>query len=224
MLRIWRPIAALTILVLAVSFDRGYGQDKSWTCANQEPGCKSVFIVHNSWHAAIVMAKSDLTDKAMAELAEFPSASFIEFSWGDRDYFPNPNAGVFSAVKAALWSGGSVIHLVGFTDSVARFYPGATIIELRLSALAHRRLVDYLDDTFLRDASAPRDRAAPGLFPHSRFYPARRKFSLLRTCNTWVAEALEQAGLPITAQWVISAGNLHSQLIEASRPKMDRVN
>lgn len=224
MLRIWRPITALTLLLLAVGFDHGYGQEKPWTCASQEPGCKTVFVVHNSWHAAIVLAKGDLADQAMPELADFPSASFIEFSWGDRDYFPNPNAGVFSAIKAALWSGGSVIHLVGFSDSVARFYPGATIIELRLSPLAHRLLVDYLNDTFRRESSPPRAGATPGLFPHSRFYPARHKFSLLRTCNTWVAEALEQAGLPIDPQWVISAGNLHTEVLKASRLAPDQVN
>lgn len=220
----WRPLTALTIIALAVSFANGYGQDRSWACAPQAAACNTIFIVHNSWHAAIVLAKSDLADTAMPELADFPSAEFIELSWGDRDYFPNPSAGVFTAIKAALWSGGSVIHLVGVNDSVARFYPGATIVELRLSPPTYRRLVEYLDETFLRDGSPPRAHATAGLFPHSRFYPARRKFSLLRTCNTWVAEALEQAGLPITAQWVISASNLHSELIKASRPAPDQVN
>jgi hypothetical protein len=34
------------------------------------------------------------------------------------------------------------------------------------------------------------------------------KFSLLRTCNTWVAEALQYAGLPISSGFVITAANL----------------
>ncbi|MGZ9243690.1 MAG: DUF2459 domain-containing protein, partial [Candidatus Binatia bacterium] len=107
---------------------------------------------------------------------------------------------------------GSVIHLVGFTDTVENFYRGATITELRLSRTAYERVVDYVDETFLRQQSSGRARAAPGLFASSRFYPANRSFSLLRTCNTWVAEALEQAGLSISPAFVITAGNLQSQL------------
>jgi len=100
---------------------------------------------------------------------------------------------------------------------VERFYRGASITELRLSATAYDALVDYIDETFKREKSLGRAPATPGLFPDSRFYPASRKFSLLRTCNTWVAEALEQAGLPISSGHVITAGNLHSQL-SAAKP------
>lgn len=186
-----------------------------WACADKESSCRSVFIVDNSWHAAIVLRTRDLSVKTMPELADFPAAEFIEFSWGDKDYFPDPQSGVFAGLKAALWSGGSVMHLVGFSDTVDNFYRGATVTELRLSAIAYGRMVDYISETFAREKSLGRARAAPGLFPQSRFYPASRTFSLLRTCNTWVAEALEQAGLPISTGIVITAGNLRSQLLAA---------
>jgi hypothetical protein len=45
-------------------------------------------------------------------------------------------------------------------------------------------------------------------------YPATPKFSLLRTCNTWVAEALESAGVPVSPRMVNTAGNLASQLAQ----------
>jgi len=189
----------------------------SWACAENESTCKSVSIVHNSWHAAIVLRNSDLAIRNMPELADFPSAQFIEFSWGDKDYFPDPQSGFLGAIKAALWSGGSVIHLVGFTDTLEHFYRGATITELRLSPAAYERMVDYIDATFRREPSSGRAHAAPGLFSFSRFYPASRSFSLLRTCNTWVAEALEQAGLSISPTFVVTAGNLQSQL-SAAKP------
>ena len=159
----------------------------------------------------------------MPELADFPAAQFIEFSWGDKDYFPDPQSGVFAAIKAALWSGGSVMHLVGFSGTVDNFYRGAAITELRLNPPAYSRMVDYINETFAREKSLGRARAAPGLFPDSRFYPASRSFSLLRTCNTWVAEALEQAGLPISSGLVITAGNLQSQLLAAQRGTLSDV-
>jgi uncharacterized protein (TIGR02117 family) len=203
-------LAGLTLFVcLSAAYPQAAPQ---WTCSNDDSNCRSVFIVHNSWHAAIVLRRSELSDRTMPELVDFPSAQFIEFSWGDKDYFPDPASGVFAAIKAALWSGGSVMHLVGFADSVGSFYRGATISELRLSIAAYDRVVGYINETFAREKSLGRARAAPGLFPDSRFYPASRNFSLLRTCNTWVAEALERAGLPISSGLVITAANLHSQV------------
>lgn len=186
-----------------------------WACTSNESPCKPVTIVHNSWHAAIVLRKSDIGDPIMPELADFAAARFIEYSWGDKDYFPDPASGIFGAIKAGLWSGGSVMHLVGFADTVEHFYRGASITELRLNASAYGRMVDYISKTFAREKSSGRAPAAPGLFPYSRFYPASRSFSLLRTCNTWVAEALELAGLPISSGVVITAGNLQSQLLAA---------
>jgi len=213
-----RQLSVLGLIALLSCHGQGAANPQAvsrWACASNESTCKSVTIVHNSWHAAIVLRKSDLAEQIMPELADFPAARFIEFSWGDKDYFPDPASGTFGAIKAALWSGGSVMHLVGFADTVEHFYRGASITELRLSAAAYGRMVDYINETFAREKSSDRARAAPGLFLYSRFYPASRSFSLLRTCNTWVAEALELAGLPISSGLVFTAGNLQSQLVAA---------
>ena len=195
---------------LLLSCAAGFAQ---WSCGSADPTCKSAFVVHDSWHAAIVLKRLDIPLEAIAELADFPQAEFVEFSWGDRDYFPNPQSGVIAAIKAALWSGGSVIHLVGFTGSVEAFYRSAKITELQLTARSYEGLLAYLSETFARPSAHGRAQASPGLYPYSRFYSASRKFSALRTCNTWVAEALEKAELPISPGFVITAGNLESQLL-----------
>ena len=181
-----------------------------WSCEAEKSSRKSVFIIHDSWHAAIVLSKIDTAE--IPESADFPGAEFIEFSWGDQDYFPDPHSGFFAAVKAALWSSGSVIHLVGFSGTLEQVYRGAEILELKLSLGAFNRLLESLSKTFLRAQGSSRAPTAPGLFPNSRFYPATPKFSLLRTCNTWVAEVLESAGVPVSPRMVITAGNLASQL------------
>jgi uncharacterized protein (TIGR02117 family) len=183
-----------------------------WACTTAEPTCKLVFIVHDSWHAAIVLRKADITVDALPELMDFPEAEFIEFSWGDKDYFPDPDAGVFTAIKAAFWSSGSVLHLVGFSGNVRNFYRSGEVVELQLTAQAHQRIIDYISDTFSRLQPKGRAQAQAGLVAYSRFYPATRKFSLLKTCNTWVAEALKSAGLPISPINVITADSLATQM------------
>ena len=190
-----------------------------WVCASSENSCKTVFIVHNSWHAAIALNREDVSLDALPELSDFPDAKFIEFSWGDQDYFPDPNSGVWAALRAAFWSGGSVIHLVGFSENVAEFYGGAEIFELRLAPAAHRQLIRFISESFARSNSSGRAQASPGLFAYSRFYPSTAKFGVLRTCNTWIAEALASAGVPIRPGSVLTAGSLASQLAAVGKSR-----
>lgn len=188
-----------------------------WVCTPNDTSCKTIFIVHNSWHAALVLSRGDLSLETIAELSDFPDVKFVEFSWGDQDYFPDPNSGVWAALRAAFWSRGSVLHLVGFSENVDQFYRGAEIIELRVTTAAERQLIHFISQTFARANSNGRAQARPGLFPYSRFYPAAGKFSVLRTCNTWVAEALVSAGLPISPGAVLTAGSLASQLADLGK-------
>ena len=173
---------------------------------------RTVFVVHDAWHAAIVTKKSDIPIDVLPELRDFPSAEYLEFSWGDRDYFPAPDAGVGLALKAAFWSSGSILHVVGFKDAVQNAYPNAEIIEIPLSEEGFQRMVKFIADTFSRPHPPTPAEARPGLFSNGRFYAAEGKFSLFRTCNTWVAEALSAAGLPIRPSHAITAGNLSDQL------------
>jgi len=184
----------------------------AWNCGTKNANCHSVFVVRNSWHAALVLRKSDIAENTLPELVDFPTAERIEFSWGDQDYFPDPNSGVFAALKAAFWSDGSVLHLVGFNGTVENFYRGAEITELKLSNDAFDSLVAFIAAEFARTAPSVPAQPRPGLFTYSRFYHATGKFSFARTCNTWVAEALAYAGLPIYPASVITAGNLSGQL------------
>lgn len=200
--------------VVSCSFAFG-GQARAandWACTATANNCPAVFIVHDSWHAAIVLRKEQLSDAALPELVDFPDARFIEFSWGDKDYFPDPNSGFFMALKAAFWSSGSVLHLVGFDEALGKVYPRAEIIELRLSTPALERLIGYISQSVSRPQGQGRAPASAGLYSYSRFYPSSAKFSALNTCNTWVARALQHAGLPISPGGVISAAQLSDQL------------
>lgn len=173
---------------------------------------RTVFVAHDSWHSAVVIKKADIPIAVLPEVKDFPGAELMEFSWGDRDYFPAPDPGFGLALKAAFWSKGSILHVVGFNDTVENAFPGAEIIKIQLSEEGFQRLIKFISDTFSRTQPTLPAEARPGLFPNGRFYFAEGKFSILRTCNTWVAEALSSAGLPITPGCVITANSLGNQV------------
>jgi uncharacterized protein (TIGR02117 family) len=174
----------------------------------QETFGKSVFVVHDAWHSAVVVRTADFSPDALPELRDFPGAEYLEFSWGDRDYFPHPDPGFSMALKAAFWSNGSIIHVVGVSGSLADSYPSAEIIAIPLSEAAFQRLLSFVSQTFSRPGPASASAALPGLSANARFYLAQGQFSIFRTCNTWVAEAVQAAELPINPGWVITAGSL----------------
>jgi uncharacterized protein (TIGR02117 family) len=205
----------VTVIVCFYAIAACAGQthtEDDWRCSAQHASCATVFVVYDSWHAALVLPKAELSGAVIPETADFSNARYIEFSWGDQDYFPDPNSGVWRGLKAAFWSAGSVLHLVGFADEVRRFYSKAQVLELRLSPTAHERLVGFLSASFERGQTGKRAPALPGLYDYSRFYPSTQDFSLLNTCNTWVTRALQTAGLPVTPAGVITAGQLGDQL------------
>jgi uncharacterized protein (TIGR02117 family) len=173
---------------------------------------RSVFVVHDGWHAALVIKKLDISAAVLPELSDFPYAEHLEFSWGDRDYFPAPDPGLGLALKAAFWSSGSVLHVVGFNDAIENVFAGAEVIEIGVSEEAFQRLIKFISDTFSRSHPAAPAEARPGLSSDGRFYAAEGKFSILRTCNTWVAEGLSSAGLPVSPGYVITARSLHAQV------------
>jgi len=208
------PALILAFLLLG-SLDQAAAD---WACAASETGCKSVYIVHGGWHAAIVLYAADISEVEVPEIVDFPQARFIEFSWGDKDYFPDPHAGLFTALKAAFWSSGSVLHLVGFIEDPTMFYPGADVIKMQFAPPAYDQLLNYLSTTFARPQPGLRASPRGGLYPYSRFYPATPRFALWKTCNTWVAEALAFAGFPITPGFVITAGQLSEQISKVNSP------
>ena len=173
---------------------------------------KRVFVVHNNWHAALVVHKADLSQGLVPEQRHFPEAEYLEISWGDRDYFPATEESVGLALRAAFFSRGSVLHVVGFRGAVKDYFNDGEIIELALSQASFRRLSEFVSASFLRADPLMPAQSQPGLVAHGRFYPASGKFSILRTCNTWIAEALKSAGLGINPWYVITAGTLARQV------------
>ena len=173
---------------------------------------QQVYVVHNDWHAAIVVKALASVAGIIPEVAHFPDAQYLEISWGDADYFPAPEGGIGLALKAAFWSGGSVLHVVGFRGSIKEAYRGAEIIEIDLSESEFQRILRFFSAEFERKSPMQPAVPRPGLFSQSRFYSAKSHFNILRNCNTWVAEAFEAADLPVTPGYVLTAGSVARQI------------
>jgi uncharacterized protein (TIGR02117 family) len=171
----------------------------------------TVGVVSHGWHTAIVFARADIPPASWPEQARFPPARFLEVGWGDRAFYETRDAGAWLAIKAALGSERSALHVVGFDRAPAAEFPGADLVVLELSAAGVDALARFVSATYARDAAGDPIEAGPGLAPVSRFYASTRRYSILYTCNSWVAEALRAAGCPTAAGWIVTADGLMAE-------------
>lgn len=173
---------------------------------------RTVLAVNIGWHVGLAFAAGDLDPAAFPEAADFPDAQWLEIGWGDRDFYRDPDAGIAAMLGAAFGSSGAVLHVVAMPAYPADYLPAAEVTAIRLDEARFGRLVAYVSKTVDRGA-APRARAlGPGLYPVSRFYPALGRFSINRTCNTWAAEGLAAAGLPLDPDGVVRASTLMARI------------
>ncbi len=176
-----------------------------------------IHVVGHGWHTGILIRRDTIPAQAWPEHQRFPAARFLEVGWGDRAFYESPDAGVKRALKAAFDSEGSVLHVAGFDRTPAEEFSRAEIITVELSSRGAQALARFVSRAYARDAAAQLIELGPGLYPLSRFYAATGRYSLLYTCNNWVAEALRAAGCPITPAWAVTAGNLLSQAERCGR-------
>lgn len=166
-----------------------------------------VWVVSNGWHSGIVLARADVPERVIPEIADFPHARFFEFGWGDAEFYPAREAGAWLALRAAF-PGPAVMHVAGLSDHPARIWPNVTILPFAVHADALRRLLDFLCHSFDRAGAGRAVVTARGLYPFSLFYPATGRFHVFNNCNTWTAQALTAMGLGASLGGVNTADDL----------------
>lgn len=170
-----------------------------------------VLVVSNGWHSGIALARADVPEAIIPEIADFPHARFFEFGWGDAEFYPARGGGAWLALRAAF-PGPAVIHMAGLPDHPARLWPHVTILSFAVSADGLRRVLVYVRESFNRAGAGRAVVSARGIYPFSHFYPATGRFHVFNTCNSWTAQALTAMGLPASLGGVNTAEDLVARI------------
>jgi uncharacterized protein (TIGR02117 family) len=165
-----------------------------------------VYVVTHGWHTGLAMRAADIDFARWRPLPHPARARYLEIGWGERDYYPAPGFNLWYGFKALAWPTPSVLHVTGFNEPPARYFPASEVVELRLARAGFERLLAYITASFEPDP-AP---IAPSLYASGAFYPSREKFHLFKTCNVWVARALREAGIEMRSS--LTTEGLMSQL------------
>ena len=177
----------------------------------------SVHVVNHGRHVGLLLRASDVPAGAWAVKADFPDAHHLEVGWGDRAYYMAANPGAWLALKAVAWPTPGVLHVVGVDAAPERYFPGAEILEIAVAPAGLQRLLAHLRQSHELDGAGRPVTLGPGLYGHSRFYASREHFHLFKTCNVWVATALQAAGVQVSPTLTLTAERLMVQLRPLAR-------
>jgi len=171
-------------------------------------GCRTLFVAGHARHTGIIVDRRDFDPVLNAQSPEFLANDWLEFGWGDADFYQADGEGILLGLKALFLSGAAVVHVYGFNGAPAANFPKSEVVELRLTAERYARLLAFLRAAFTRDAAGGVRRLGSGLYGLSYFYAGEGTYHAFHTCNTWVAEGLAAGGFPIDTAGVITVGQV----------------
>ena len=182
----------------------------------------SIYIVRHAWHAGIVFRISDID--TMPVLADFADATYLEVGWGDADYYMDRTPGLWVTFKAAVLPTMSTLHVAGFERSVTEFFPGTDIVRLEITRDELSGLLTFINEAFALDRQGRPVKLEPGFYGKSYFYKGSEHYYAFKNCNTWVARALNKAGIPISPLTSLTVNQLlarveeHGTVIQETKP------
>ena len=159
-------------------------------CAPGQPG-PAIWLVDRGWHTELLLPRGAITGPLAAATGRFPGAAVIAFGYGKRDWITAEEQDVLTILSGPI-PGPGVVEITG------RIGLPAQAIRLPLNDAGMAGLLGFLTASLADPAAPPVVVSRFG----QHFHDASRGYSLAYTCNTWVAEALAAAGLPVRARGV----------------------
>jgi hypothetical protein len=111
----------------------------------------------------------------------------------------------------AIWPGPGLVLVTGLTGTPEQAFGDEGVIRLILTADQARRLEEFVLNTLAATDGVPKV-LATGPYDGSYYYFSTLRYSGLHTCNTWTAEALKAAGLPVHGFGVEFSGQVWRQV------------
>ena len=182
-------MALLALALLAVLLGALIPRNAGWV---ESKGTITIGIEATLAHTEIVVPVDAAGHdwRALLPAEAFPAGAqpaYIGISWGDRDFFlATPewsDLDLRLALRALFASTESLVHIYRLSGPRGR--------PVRLRQAEYDRLVAHLLDEI---GDGP---PIAGYGPDDIFLPGTSRYSLLRTCNRWVADTLAAAGVKV---------------------------
>jgi uncharacterized protein (TIGR02117 family) len=170
----------------------------------------TIYVIKRSWHTDIGFDAADLQLPLATLRPALPEAHYLLFGFGDKHYLLK-RANSFEGMVGAVWPGDGLVLVTGMEGTPEQAFGANGVTRLRVSAAQARRLEEFIWNT-LATHNGVATALAPGPYDGSLYFGSTLRYSGLHTCNTWTAEGLQTAGLPVHSFGVEFSGQVWRQV------------
>lgn len=165
------------------------------------PGTEA-WVANYGWHTEIILPASVLTG-GLAQLRT-PGAVGVSFGFGKTDFMSVASPGATDFALGTI-PGPAMVRVLTLRVPPPRS-TGSPLVRVTLSRDGLSRLQTFLSEAIARGTDGLPVVTATPPDADTRFYAASYGYSLAYTCNSWAADGLGRAGLPMEFGVVFAGG------------------
>jgi uncharacterized protein (TIGR02117 family) len=170
----------------------------------------SIYVLRRGRHTDLILPVDAVRGPLTALAADFPDARYLTFGFGDRQYVLATHENLIHLLLAPL-PGAGLLLVTGLQDTPADVYGAEHLLALPLRQEQIDAVSSFVWSSLQQNDQGKVPPYLPGEYPGNVYYPSSRTYFGLYTCNTWTAEALHSAGLPVHSAGVLLAGQVWGQ-------------
>lgn len=176
-----------------------------------------IYFIKQRWHTAIVFSTRELNKELFKEFDSFKDYELIDIGWGDEKFYQIPGFDSGLAYKALFHATPSTLRVEGIGISKEEYFDlSQIVIELIVSDQQFRDICNYINQSFNLDENGDVQILSKQAGGKIVFYKALNNYSIFNTCNTWLAKGLNQSGVKME-QNIILTEQLFNELAKIGK-------
>ena len=172
------------------------------------PGSNYVYVVRQGLHTGFVVPASTIQSQLPQLQDRFADTPYLEFGWGDREYYQAEEITSGLTMRAIFWPSESVVKAVAIPERPDIHFSDNEVEVLCLDSRQYSMLIGFIEHSFYKDSDGSIMESKDGADEDSQFYKGEGHYYLMNTCNSWTARGLKSAGLNISPAFKLTAGSI----------------
>jgi uncharacterized protein (TIGR02117 family) len=164
----------------------------------QDDSLKTIYLIKQRWHTAVVFNTEDVDSSILPEIKYFEKSKLIDIGWGDEAFYQHPDFDWDLAYQALFHPTPSTLRIEGIYISLQQYFDlSEIVVELKINNEQLKILLIYISETIWRDNTGEDKILSTQYLNRVYFFKANGEYHLFNTCNTWLARGLKNSGLDI---------------------------
>lgn len=183
----------------------------------QDDSLRTIYFIKQRWHTAVVFHTEEVDSTILPEIKYFKGAEIIDIGWGDEAFYQHPDFDWDLAYQALFYPTPSTLRMEGIYISMIEYFNiSEIVVELKINNEQLTILLNYIAETVWRNAEGKNKILSTQYLNRIYFFKANGSYHLFNTCNTWLAEGLNSAGIEIEDD-ILLTEQLFNELAEVGR-------